>query len=424
MIQNFMHIVTLILLVQLFSTFSFCQGNNTEKKINGLIADAGEDLAIPSASYAIFDISDSYLGIDPDLSKIRIYWEQDKNNPEKVLLTGGGYTPITKVGFVKEGTYRFLLMISNGIDTSNIDEKIIIVGQREKSFIEDPHLETKLRYNLKKQNGVLTKTDLLKIDSIAGYNLTFHDYPVKSIKGVEFCKNLTYVSLNLEDIDDLTPLKTLSNITYLSINQNYNLKNVDALAQLVSLEYLDIESNNIEDITSLTTLKKLKFFNIMYNHKISDINVIGNFSELEQLLISGHNIDNIEPVSKLTHLQNLWAIKCNLTDISPVENLTEIEHLYLRFNHIKSITPLKKLQRLTKLYLWENEIENISVLEYLPDLRLIELRDNKIKDILPLVKNVNIKNGAIVNLSENPLSDQSINEYLPELLNRGVVVFR
>lgn len=420
--MNTQNIIKFLVVLQLSLLFSCKHTTEIEEK-KGLVANAGENVTIPSASYVIFDMGNCYLSENPDLSKIRIIWEQDENNPEKVLLVGGNYYSSTNVGFVKEGTYKFTLSLSNGIDTGNTAERIVTVVEREKSFIEDPYLETKLRYSLRKQTGKITEEDLQKIDSIAGYNLTFYDSTIKSIEGVELCKNLTYVSLNLEDLTNLTPLNDLRNITYLSINQNYNLKNISPLSQLVNLEYLDIESNDIEDIASLKELNKLKFFNIMYNYKISDIGVLENFTELEQLLISGHNIDNIVPVSKLVHLQNFWALKCNLTDITPVENLTDLIYLYLRFNYINNIEPLRKLQKLKELYLWENKIEDISALEYLPNLRLIELRDNNIKDISPLVNNENIKDGAIVNVYENPLNDKSINEYIPELVNRGVVVF-
>jgi len=81
------------------------------------------------------------------------------------------------------------------------------------------------------------------------------------------------------------------------------------------------------------------------------------------------------------------------------------------------------LTKLRKLFLSTNNINSIEILEFLPNLQTIALVDNKIEDILPLVKNININNGDDVYLMDNPLSEKSINEYIPELQKRGVLVF-
>jgi len=49
--------------------------------------------------------------------------------------------------------------------------------------------------------------------------------------------------------------------------------------------------------------------------------------------------------------------------------------------------------------------------------------DNQIGDVKPLVDNTGLGDGDEVWLSENPLSEQSINEYIPALEARGVTVY-
>ena len=46
-------------------------------------------------------------------------------------------------------------------------------------------------------------------------------------------------------------------------------------------------------------------------------------------------------------------------------------------------------------------------------------------DISPLVNNIDFGtiSGSYVSLSGNPLSEQSINEYIPILQQRGIIVF-
>jgi Leucine-rich repeat (LRR) protein len=58
----------------------------------------------------------------------------------------------------------------------------------------------------------------------------------------------------------------------------------------------------------------------------------------------------------------------------------------------------------------------------LTSLTYLSLHDNQISDIYPLVENAGLDTGDAVSLVRNPLSDDSINIYIPELQARGVSV--
>jgi uncharacterized membrane protein len=51
------------------------------------------------------------------------------------------------------------------------------------------------------------------------------------------------------------------------------------------------------------------------------------------------------------------------------------------------------------------------------------LSHNQISDIYVLVQNKGYYIGATIDLSNNPLSDTSINTYIPQLVAQGVIVF-
>jgi len=69
-----------------------------------------------------------------------------------------------------------------------------------------------------------------------------------------------------------------------------------------------------------------------------------------------------------------------------------------------------------------NSIDNISPLASLTNLQFLASFDNSIVDISPLVANSGLSDGDVVHLSNNPLSDTSLNEYIPQLEERGVDV--
>jgi len=69
-----------------------------------------------------------------------------------------------------------------------------------------------------------------------------------------------------------------------------------------------------------------------------------------------------------------------------------------------------------------NQIININLLSALINLKELGLADNQIVDIFPLTQNSGIDNGDSVYLTNNPLSDTSINTYIPQLEALGVIV--
>ena len=58
----------------------------------------------------------------------------------------------------------------------------------------------------------------------------------------------------------------------------------------------------------------------------------------------------------------------------------------------------------------------------LNNLSILFIDNNSIVDISPLVNNAGIDTGDDVWLANNPLSDTSINTYIPQLEARGVTV--
>ena len=106
----------------------------------------------------------------------------------------------------------------------------------------------------------------------------------------------------------------------------------------------------------------------------------------------------------------------------PLEGLTNLRHVCLNRNETSDISALEGLTGLTCLDLYRNEISDISPLEGLTSLTRLELGSNQISDISPLVHNLGLGEGDLVDLRGNPLSEESINEYIPQLQARGVTV--
>jgi len=133
-------------------------------------------------------------------------------------------------------------------------------------------------------------------------------------------------------------------------------------------------------------------------------------------------ISDISPLAGLTSLTELDLFYNQISDISPLAGLTSLTRLDLGYNQISDISPLLNLTSLTHLSLHDNQISDISPLASLTSLIELHLEANNISDIKPLVDNLGLGEGDWVVLRFNPLSDTSLDTYVPQLEARGVIV--
>jgi len=91
---------------------------------------------------------------------------------------------------------------------------------------------------------------------------------------------------------------------------------------------------------------------------------------------------------------------------------------------INDISGIEYCSGLTILTLYENFIINIDLLSDLVLLNHVDIRNNLIMDIKPLIDNIGIGIGNdAIYLNDNPLSDESIFQYKPQLQAKGISVY-
>jgi len=232
--------------------------------------------------------------------------------------------------------------------------------------------------------------------------------------------NLTLLDLRENQIGDISPLANLTSLTSLSLGSN-EISDISPLANLTSLTELDLGANPISDISPLASLTSLTELNLG-GYPISDISPLANLTNLTVLHLWEILISDISPLAGLTSLTELDLFYNQISDISPLAGLTSLTRLDLGYNQISDISPLLNLTSMTHLSLHDNQISDISALANLTSLIELHLDLNNISDIKPLVDNLGLGEGDWVVLRFNPLSDASLNTYIPELEARGVFV--
>ena len=155
---------------------------------------------------------------------------------------------------------------------------------------------------------------------------------------------------------------------------------------------------------------------------------------LTELTAPNANITNLTGLEAATNLARLdlgagyvaaegrFINSNTISDLLPLAGLTDLTRLDLEGNNISDISALSGLTNLVILELGNNSISDISALLSLTNLFFVGVWDNLISDVSPLVANEGFGQGEEVIVSENPLSDASINIHIPTLQSRGVEV--
>ena len=266
-----------------------------------------------------------------------------------------------------------------------------------------------------------------KLDLLTSFSYGEETLPdVTDLTGLDHCTSLTWLQLYQNQISDLSPLSSLTSLTWLWLQFN-EIIDLSPLSSLVNLEYLYIGSNQISDISPLSSLTSLTELWLEVN-QISDISPLSSLTSLTSMNLQGNQINDLSPLSSLTNLTwlDLWGNE--ISDVSPLSSLTSLQYLTVGWNQISDLPPFSLPTSLIHLELQGNQISDISSLSLLTSLQQLYLGSNgnwggnHVSDIQPLVANPGLAVGDIVDLSNNPLSTDTYNVYIPQLQGKGVEV--
>ena len=287
------------------------------------------------------------------------------NGQKTKLVLDGTNTNIGAQGYAHiNGYYNY----SNETGTRNINRNISIsinykvraeVEKLEEINIPDGELK---RFLLKEHDidgdKKITNYDMLQLSGFAPSG----SYEIKNLTGLEAAENLTYVSLG-NRYEDISALNKLKNLTGLNISGNFNeiTSKLTIMNNITSLDINDYGKNGTDfDYAYIGTLTNLKYLTINENSRKTniDINNLKNLTNLERLYISSKvELNNLEALQNLKVLQNLGLHTGDkLKNISFVSKLTELTNLDLSNNMISNIKPLRGLKKLQYLNITDNPI--------------------------------------------------------------------
>ena len=90
-----------------------------------------------------------------------------------------------------------------------------------------------------------------------------------------------YLYGHYEDLTDISPLGSLTNLTTLHLGYN-NITDISSLGSLTNLTELDLSTNEITDISALRSLTNLTTLNL-YENRITDVSALRKLTNLTEL---------------------------------------------------------------------------------------------------------------------------------------------
>ena len=286
-------------------------------------------------------------------------------------------------------------------------------------------------------------TNLERLD-VGKYYADPETYVLTDISPLENLVNLTELHVEGNNISDLSPLSGLSGLTELHFHRN-DIEDVSPIVGLVNLEEIALGENpvsdltpfasaefdeletlylwncEIEDLTPLSGLTSLEFLHL-YGNQVEDLSPLSGLTNLDELHLGENSISDLEPLAGLESLTHLHVFLNDIEDFSPLAGLANLNRVHIYGNRVSDLSPLADLVGLEDLHLGLNSISDVSPLVGLENLGLLHVYGNDIVDVTPLLAIEGLNRGDELDLSGNPLNDESLMTYIPELRGRGVRV--
>ena len=124
---------------------------------------------------------------------------------------------------------------------------------------------------------------------------------ISNLEGIQYFKNVTFLKLHENNIQDLTPLSNLTKLKILLLNDNL-IEDIGPLANLKNVTLLNLNNNQVTNLQPLQNIPTLYYLYISHN-KVNDLSPLEHFKELDLFDYSFNQISDISSINNLTELR-------------------------------------------------------------------------------------------------------------------------
>lgn len=324
----------------------------------------------------------------------------------------------------REGTIMIYAMTDAGEIGKRIEVKVRQDGRGAAPegmvpFEDDTFMDWMLSYYDVNQDGYLSAEEALAVKKISvGFDETVEGtVPVKSLKGIEYCKNLEELECDFNAITSLD-LSGLSKLTYVDCSYNLlkevKLTGCTSLAQYYGNVNEDLESLDFKDCPNIQMIQayknSLRKFDASGFKQLVYLDVSQNFitsldiTECPELKIVNCGTNNLETLN-LKDIPVLMSLGCYNNKLSALDlsSVSELSFLECYSNSISSLD-LSANKKMATLRCDANMIETLNI-EGCLELSSFNCSSNRIKGGMDLSAFSNL---AKVNVGGNFISSLNV----------------
>lgn len=266
-----------------------------------------------------------------------------------------------------KGVKDNLIQVEN--DTKIPENAIVYVIDDEEFFANENDLVKLTEDALKKKFGKEASCYDLTLET----SLKIEEFD--SLDEIIYFKNLESLDLDSSSIEDISIIKTLTNLKELKISNCLDIKDITFLKES-NIESLTISNlSSVEDfsfIKEMKNLKKLSISNCENCHITLDM-LAG--LDLRELSLNFVDIQDLTNISKMKNLERLQINGCNVKNIDQFRELTNLTNISVSDCLISDATSLYELNNLTRIDLRNNSIDNFDITKF-PNLKSIYVNSN------------------------------------------------
>jgi Leucine-rich repeat (LRR) protein len=275
----------------------------------------------------------------------------------------------------------------------------------------------------KKISDISVLAKLSALQELVAYKATPTD-----ISALRHCRSLSRLQLNVEFVQDLSPLAELHNLERVEL-WNYRGQ---ALWPAAAVRFLSLVgcAGSAVDLTPVASWNEIRMLQLSQGQIKGRLPILPT---VEFLGIAGCNDGHFSALSGYTALEQLFAYDSDVSDLAPLANCARLRTVSLSKTRISDFDPLLDKPLLSDVDVSETKVTHISKLSWLPDLRALRADKTAVADLSgwnphSAITSLSLANTQVtdlsplggtqlrwLNVSDTPISDLAPIDRLPAL---------
>jgi hypothetical protein len=241
------------------------------------------------------------------------------------------------------------------------------------------------------------------------------DFPVTDTRIFSNLQTIKWLTISGCNLPNFAFIQSMTNLEYIDLSRN-QLTRFRLTGDLPELNDLDISYNNINELFFLECIPNIFKLNLN-NNQINRFITGSNLKYLQELSLDNNSIDSVWTSLPMPALRDLSINRNNIRSVRLLKDFAPgLIRLDLGGNQIREFWD-GSLQSLEYLNLSNNRINLLNAVTNNPLLKHIDLSGNAVADLYPIFDHTAGNGLQYIDLTGNPLSEESLSDFAPSLSN-------